>query len=379
MQVTEQFDTGRAWVGTALAALAVFVVGSLVLTEQVYWGFIWQYFWGPVYADAHNAACAVHGAGGTELLYQPSACRAAIQEGLIVAEPGYTLVSEVGYMIILLFSLIGVLQLLRALDIGTDRSLFFSLVPFMLFGGALRVVEDANDAVPEGVSQAIAYPWNSLIISPIIYFTVFFITLAALIGAHKLEGAGYVEAYSYPLAAMGSVAFLLTFGYLTVLGVTTEYVSFYPQVLLSVVLIATLLAVVIWRGVDSVVPSVNEGTGLIGLVVIWGHAIDGVANVIAADWLGLLGVNLTYSPKHPANEFIINATEAIVPPSVLATLGSSWPFLLVKLVVAVAVVWVFDAEIFEESPRYALLLLVAIVAVGLGPGTRDMIRATFGI
>jgi uncharacterized membrane protein len=39
----------------------------------------------------------------------------------------------------------------------------------------------------------------------------------------------------------------------------------------------------------------------------------------------------------------------------------------------------FDDAIFEESPRFAVLLLVAIVAVGLGPGTRDMLRATFGI
>ena len=316
---------------------------------------------------------------GTELLYYSSACRTAAAEGLTVAEPGYTLVSEVGYMVILLFALIGVIQLIRALEIEFDRPLFYALVPFMLFGGVLRVVEDANDSVPEGVSQAIAYPWNAFIISPVIYFTVFFITLGALVGTLKLRRAGYVDSHAKSLAAVGTLTVLVTFGYLTVLGLTTDYVSFYPQVLLTVVVIATLLAVGIWRGVDHVAPSINEGTGTIGLIVLWGHAIDGVANVIAADWLAPLGVNLTYSPKHPANEFIIGATEAIVPASALATLGSSWPFLLVKLVVAVAVVWIFDAEIFEESPRYAYILLTAIVAVGLGPGTRDMIRATFGI
>jgi uncharacterized membrane protein len=40
---------------------------------------------------------------------------------------------------------------------------------------------------------------------------------------------------------------------------------------------------------------------------------------------------------------------------------------------------VFNDEIFEESPRYAYLLLIAILAVGLGPGTRDMLRATLAI
>jgi len=40
---------------------------------------------------------------------------------------------------------------------------------------------------------------------------------------------------------------------------------------------------------------------------------------------------------------------------------------------------VFNGEMFEESPRYTLLLLITVLAVGLGPGSRDMLRATFGI
>jgi uncharacterized membrane protein len=60
-------------------------------------------------------------------------------------------------------------------------------------------------------------------------------------------------------------------------------------------------------------------------------------------------------------------------------IGAAWSFLLVKLVVATIVVWAFDERIFEESPRYAVLLMVAVLAVGLGPGTRDMLRATLGV
>jgi len=51
----------------------------------------------------------------------------------------------------------------------------------------------------------------------------------------------------------------------------------------------------------------------------------------------------------------------------------------VKMVVASLVLWLFTDEFMEESPRYSLLLLVAVTAVGLGPGTRDMVRVTFGI
>ena len=377
--MTERVDVARAWVGAAVAAVAALVLGSLLLPGPVYRGFVWQYFWGPVYADAHNARCAVHRGGEVELLSSAADCRAAVQQGLVVAEPGYTLVSEVGYMVVLLFALVGVLQLLRRLEVGGDRGLLVALVPFMLFGGALRVVEDANDAVPEGITQAISYPWNALIISPGIYFTVFLVTLGALLAAIRLRNGGRAATYTRPLAAMGGVALLATVGYLLYLAVTTEYVKFSPQVSVVTVAVATVLAAGLWAAAGRYAPVINAGTGGLGLIVLWGHAIDGVANVIAADWLNALGVNLTYTPKHPANAFIIRTTETVLPESVLAVTGSSWPFLLVKLVVALAVVWIFDEEIFRESPRYAVLLLVAIVAVGLGPGTRDVLRATFGI
>jgi uncharacterized membrane protein len=379
MDVIARLDSGRTWLGTALAATAFFVVGSLVFPARVYDGFVWHYFWGPIYADAHNAVCAVTGGGTTELLYEQGACRVAESSGAIVAEPGYTVVSEVGYMVILLFMLVGVLQLLRYLDIYDERELFYALVPFMLFGGVLRVVEDANDAVPQGVEPAITYPLNTLIISPLIYFTVFVVTLGSLIVAYRLGREGVVDDYPRLMAAFGSVFLLASFAYLLFLGVTADYVSLYPQILLSVVVLASLVSGGIWLGVERVAPHINAGTGLIGLVVLWGHAIDGVANVIAADWLGAFGVDLVYSAKHPANRFIIDVTESVLPESIIAITGSSWPFLVVKMLVALAVVWIFDEEIFEESPRYALLLLTAIVAVGLGPGTRDMVRVTFGI
>ena len=34
---------------------------------------------------------------------------------------------------------------------------------------------------------------------------------------------------------------------------------------------------------------------------------------------------------------------------------------------------------FEEYVREDLVLMIAILAVGLGPGTRDMLRATIGV
>ncbi|MFB6311071.1 MAG: DUF63 family protein, partial [Salinirussus sp.] len=126
-------------------------------------------------------------------------------------------------------------------------------------------------------------------------------------------------------------------------------------------------------------PAVNAGTGLMGLVVIWAHAVDGVANVIASDWTGAFGIDIVYGPKHVVNRFIVDVTGAIQPGWLTALIGDSWTFLVVKVVVATGIVWLFDEEFIAESPRYAVMLLGAIVAVGLGPGTRDMLRVAFAI
>jgi uncharacterized membrane protein len=268
--------------------------------------------------------------------------------------------------------------LLRRLDVGRDRGLFYALFPYMLFGGALRVVEDANDAVPSGVEATISFPWNTLIISPVIYFTMFALTLVALLVSVQLADRGVVSEYDYSLAGIGTGLLALTVGYLTVLAFTRDYVSFHPQITAVVLVASTLLTWVVWKAVERYAPEINAGTRTMGLVVIWAHVVDGVANVVGIDWAKELGLPADLVPKHPVNRALIGVGEQF-PETVQHLIGTAWPFLVVKVVAAVLVVWVFDEQIFDESPRYAILLLVAIVAVGLGPGTRDMLRATFGV
>jgi len=274
----------------------------------------------------------------------------------------------------------GVYLLLERLDIADDPNLYFAFVPFMLLGGALRVVEDGTDrAVEVGVTPLVEYPLSSLIISPVIYGTVFLMTLLSLLACVELDRRGVVDSYYRATAGVGVTLVVLTMAYLTIGALTTDYSTLYLSVLISTVAIASLLSCALYWLFENYAPEVNSGTGYIGLLVIWGHAIDGVANVILADWLDAMGVPLTYYPKHPANAFIISTTEAIQPAGLTAAIGTSWPFLFVKLAVASLVVWLFNDEFLAESPRYALLLLIAVTAVGLGPGTRDMLRATFGI
>lgn len=372
---TPRFDPRRAWAVTVAGLAVAVILGSLLFPRRVYDGFLWRYFWGPVDADAHGAVCAVREGGTVTRLMDGSACQAATG---VVAEPGYTVVSTVSYAIVLLLALVGVYFFLERYGVGEDRGFFFALLPFMLFGGALRVVEDVNVVLLAAGEPIVPFPWSGLIISPFIYFSVFFLTVGALLLAVWSWRGGYTDGYERPLFAFGVTLILATLAFHGWAAITRAEIGFNPAVPAVVLGGSAAIAGLVWYASERYRPSINAGTGLMGPVLVWGHSLDGIANVLSLDWAEALGLP-SYTPKHVVNRAVIDVTGAIQPTWLSDLVGTAWPFLLLKVAVAVAVVWVFDAELFEESPRYGLLLLVAILAVGLGPGTRDMLRATLGI
>jgi uncharacterized membrane protein len=373
-----------AWV-SALVAAALAVAGAAVtFTERVYWGFLWRYFWGPVHADADGVDCYVRLPEQSQTIEGSgiNCSPGAYDTTAFVAEPGYTVVSTLGYITVLVFMLGGVYLLFRNVDFSPYKQFFLALVPFMLFGGALRTVEDAFVAALEaGATPALRFPASALLISPFIYFTVFAIATGSFFLSKWLHHRDVTDSYTYPLGAIGAGVLTVTVGYLLYLAATTEYIAFEPTIAGSILVLATVSAVIVYLGAEQFWPAANEATGLVGLVVIWGHAVDGFANVLANDWTHVWNLGISYSPKHPFNEFVIDATGTLQGGDAIAGVyvGEAWPFALVKLAIPLAIVSLFNDEFFDESPRFAIMLLGAIIAVGLGPGTRDMLRFTFGI
>ncbi|WP_255169650.1 DUF63 family protein [Natrononativus amylolyticus] len=363
-----------AWAAlTGIVALAI-TFAALAFPQRVYVDLIWQYYWGPVVADARGLGC-VAWAGGAEI-----PCADAGAGDGPTASPGYTFVSYAGYIPILILLLVGIILLIRRLDIQRYRAGFYALFPFMLFGGTLRVVEDANVAgARETGEMVMQLPYVAALISPFIYVTVFLVTLLALLLSVWLERNGYVSGYEYPLAGIGTAALAVTVGYLGYLAVTEPFAEFHWLILVLTLVGATAVTAITWYALQAFAPEINRGTEYMGLVVIWAHAVDGVANVIGLDWAYRLGPGYNLTPKHPINEAIVNYTGSILPASIAEVTGVAWPFLIVKIVAAVVVIWIFDETVFDESPRYATLLMITVVAVGLGPGTRDMLRAVFGV
>ncbi|MCU4924624.1 DUF63 family protein [Halobacteria archaeon AArc-dxtr1] len=361
----ERVGPERLWVATASILAVGIALAAVLFPQRVYVDIIWHYFWGPVVADAHGWSC-VAWADGAQIDAGTNCTNAGPGDGP-TATPGYTWQSYAGYIPTLLLLVTGIILLIRRLDIDRYRAGFYGLFPFFLFGGALRVVEDANVAVyRETGDLAIELPLSGFLISPLIYVTVFLIALPALLVSIWLDRNDYVRGYEYPLAGIGTVLLVLTVGLLAWMTTDVGH-GWFPLIGVVTLVGATVIAFGAYWLIDQIAPSINRGTQYMGIVVIWAHSVDGIANLIGLSYATDFGWPQNMAGKHPINIAIVDF------------FGNAWPFLALKIAAAIFVVWIFNEEVFEETPRYAYLLMVTVVAVGLGPGTRDMLRAVFGV
>ncbi|WP_254862868.1 DUF63 family protein [Halovivax gelatinilyticus] len=373
----DRYGAERLWAATVIGLVAVVALLATLFPQRVYVDFLWQYYWGPVVADANGWSCVAWADG--EQVNAGSNCVNAGPEDGPTASPGYTLISYAGYIPTLLLLLVGFIFVIERLDIDRYRAGFWGLFPFMLFGGTLRTVEDANVAVNRQTGEAaLSLPWSALLISPIIYVVVALLALVSLVVAVVLERQGYVSRFEYPLAGFGTAFLLASLAILASWSSTGGH-GFYPWFTVVTLGGATLITAVAWVGIQRFAPELNSGTQYMGIAILWAHSVDGVANVLGLDWATNFGLPDDLVPKHPLNEAIQTYTGEILPESIAQTTGEVWPFLILKVAAAIFIIWVFNEEVFDESPRFTILLLLTVVAVGLGPGTRDMLRATFGV
>lgn len=313
-------------------------LATVLVPSLFYDQFIWKYFWGPIVADAAGHAVTHNG---------------------VTATAGYTLVSEIGYGLVLGYLLLLLVTVLRRFEVGTDRGFVLYFVPFIIGGGMLRVVEDVaanNPSLLEG-------PFQYVLISPLIYFTMFGIVFATLLGGIYLERWNLVSGYAHVVVGGGTLFVLL----ITLFLLQDDVIAFW-MLPASVGLAGAVLGATygLVRVVNAVallhVFSPEKG------VVLFGHLLDGSSTALSFEVINRLeSFPVTYSDKHPVAQFVIDST------------GNAYTFLLLKLVVITAILFYMDDRVREDDPLFFNLILLAILAVGMGPGVRNMTRAMFGV
>ncbi len=400
---------GKIWFFGILGIILVLVIGSIALPDLFWDRFLYRYFWGPVEIDAKEMDPITHSDG-------------------FVIDQGYTLVSEITYGIILIMALYGIFRILERLDIKIDVKFTLSVAPFFFLGGTLRVLEDA---------ELYREPYVYFIISPFIYFLIGIVILVTVIfsdwvGKRKdlpknrtivlaympwiIFNLVYILLYIFsqdsfnymvhpiiPLViSVGMILllnhqntkgefdpylavflfglFLLSFSvfiimlwpeitpwtqaYLTAQGrsgVTTEPMGGVWVILISVSI--TFCTFIAGRLLMNRYPVMKIYENPVNVFIIFGQMFDAAATFVGVDFYG-------YSEKHPIPDFFFQ------------TFGTSAVFLPIKLALGLAIVYVIDISFSDDLKSYPNLkglIKIIVIVLGLGPGTRDVLRLVMGV
>jgi len=128
----------------------------------------------------------------------------------------YTLVDTLTYALILIAAVYLLYRGLRRYGIAIDDELVLATLPYVVFGGLLRVVEDTG---------MITSDLRFLLITPLIFFLIALIAGVALFGGKIAENAGIVSRYSKVYAGVGIAGSFLSGAALVWFGLTETTIA----------------------------------------------------------------------------------------------------------------------------------------------------------
>lgn len=262
--------------------------------------------------------------------------------------PAGTTVPPLPYLLGVLLAVGAVAWGLRRASVRLTGTTVLALSPWMVTGAGLYVLYQI-DVVPGVLSPLFG--------SPTVYATTF--VPAGLIWLSALR----TRSPEKILAGTGVLAAIVPIGF--ALGVAAAEGTFSPGWPLLGVVIAAVLGAGTWGLFSEVLPDEAATVGWTGALVIGSHALDGVSTAIGVDVLN-------FGEQTPLSRIVLE-TAGVLPTAEI--IGVGWLFVVVKLVVAVLVVWLL-ADYVAEDPRGGNALLLLVTAVGLGPGAHNVLLFT---
>ena len=257
----------------------------------------------------------------------------------------YTLVDTLTYALILIAAVYLLYRGLRRYGIAIDDELVVATLPYVVFGGLLRVVEDTG---------MITSDLRFLLITPLIFFLIALIAGVALFGGKIAENAGIVSRYSKVYAGVGIAGSFLSGAALVWFGLTETTIAL--GVLAAILTLAAVTSVALWAFLAYVLKW-GYVSNLLYKLLIFGHMLDASATSYGID---LHPVH--YVEQHVVGGALIDAT------------GTAFSMFLLKFAVIIPAVYVLELYRREGDTGFWHLILLAMIVVGMAPGIRDLTR-----
>jgi len=258
----------------------------------------------------------------------------------IIYDTGYNWVNTISWALLFALVLLALLKILKKLEIEIDKKFIAAVVPYILVGATMRVIEDA---------ELILAPLSYLLITPLIYFLVFVCCVFVLVISIKTSKTSYNLIF-------GAVGLIWFFANLAILLWTEELIS--PWVILAVSGISAVIVGVIYLIAAKF--GVHFLTDKLNISVLAAHLLDATSTYIGIDLLD-------YTGKHVIENLIVKYT------------GSAVGMYLLKLGILIPVLYLLDTQFHEEEKELKNIVLLALITIGLAPAVRNTLRMAFGI
>ena len=263
----------------------------------------------------------------------------------ITHDTGYNPVNTITWALLLVLCLFLTLKLLKKLEIEIDKTFIAALSPYIFVGASLRVMEDAELFSP---------PLSYMLITPLIYFLLFFCCIAILTLSVKLSRSK-IRDYNYnvPFCLVGVIWLFIN---LIILLEEEEIIL--PWVLFAVIGISGIILLVIY-GIAAKF-GVNFLTEKLNVSVLAAHLLDASSSYIGIDLLG-------YSGKHVIEGIIVKYT------------GSAAGMYPLKLGILIPVLYLLETRFDKKERELKNLVLLALLVIGLAPAVRNTLRMVLGV
>lgn len=282
----------------------------------------------------------------------------------IIYNTGYNIVNTATYAIILVAAVILTFKMLKKLDVQIDKNFFFGIMPFIALGSVLRGWEDLLEATKASavfletplrsfiLMDAQGVPRNLLLISPVMYVTVFAIALASLVLAlavQRLKKIPYQKTWFAAgliiiAAVLSQLKFTNFFAMFLMLGIAAGWATAF----FAVKKLAIRNKI---RAVEKLFTKENQ-------LILSIHMFDASTTFVALQFF-------PYFEQHVVSGFFISL------------FGPAAMFIL-KLAVVPLVLYYMDKD-FSQDRQKKNFIKIAILILGLGPGLRNFLRLGMGV
>jgi uncharacterized membrane protein len=264
----------------------------------------------------------------------------------------YNVVDTLTYAIILVISVYVLYRWMSSstymADIGFkfDQKFILATVPYILLGGLVRVIEDTG---------MITSDWRFLLITPLIYFTLFAFTLGMMFLSRCLTLRGITDSFITFYAFAGIIAVVITSLILLAWSTTHNGVDLF--ILAIIPLMGITATVIVWAVMRYVLAWTYVNDPLY-LTLLFGQLLDASATSYGIDF-------------HPHIQYV---EQHVVGSALIAMTGTAFVMFPLKLLVLFPAVYVMQMYRKEANPAFWHLVLLAMMVVGFAPGVRDMVR-----